>query len=584
MIRLALVLLALVMAQHAAAQDRAAVLLIGAEERDADFGDIAFEVLRLQRVLEARGMAVTALVNPAKPELERAALRFAEAAGRADRASVVALGRFVTTGPDRWLLPTAAGVPTSLGEAQETGLAMAPLRAAVLAGAEPGMLILGHEEGTGRPGSLLSYGTGTLPAGAEVPTALLSADEVGGVILRALRGDGTLGAQDVRAAGGRASGLPPEGIALAGSTVPNAAAREADAWTRASAAGTEAAYLTFLRDHPSGRFAAEARARLAALRADPTSRAEAAETALALDPGARREVQSDLVVLGFDTRGIDGVFGPGTRAAIRAWQRGRGLERTGFLDAPQLLALGRAADAERARRASEDARLWADTPATEAGYRAYLARFPEGRFAAEAREALERLERAAGEGAFFDEMTALGTIDALMRFLERYPEGELARRAERSLRALEAAEGVSRAEGLAWRRAARADTVAAYGAYLARFGEEGFFAADARAAIARLGGRDDGPVIQPPPLAPQLPDPAEERAAAGEEALGLDAIARRLIELRLAQEGFDPGSVDGSFDGAARAAIAAWQRAQGRTGTGYVSQGDLAGAILDALR
>jgi uncharacterized caspase-like protein len=63
------------------------------------------------------------------------------------------------------------------------------------------------------------------------------------------------------------------------------------------------------------------------------------ELALAADPAARRELQERLVRLGV-LRGVaDGIVGPVTRAAIRAWQTRRGFAPTGYLDVPQLAAL-----------------------------------------------------------------------------------------------------------------------------------------------------------------------------------------------------------------------------------------------------
>ncbi|MCA1788976.1 MAG: peptidoglycan-binding protein [Thioalkalivibrio sp.] len=64
--------------------------------------------------------------------------------------------------------------------------------------------------------------------------------------------------------------------------------------------------------------------------------AETIEEALGLDRAARREIQRRLVLLDLDTRGVDGIFGPGTRGAISNWQRIRGHAVTGFLDRGQL--------------------------------------------------------------------------------------------------------------------------------------------------------------------------------------------------------------------------------------------------------
>ena len=57
----------------------------------------------------------------------------------------------------------------------------------------------------------------------------------------------------------------------------------------------------------------------------------AAEAALGLDRAARQGIQQGLAAAGFDPGGADGVFGPGTRAALRAWQRTQGASATGYL-------------------------------------------------------------------------------------------------------------------------------------------------------------------------------------------------------------------------------------------------------------
>jgi peptidoglycan hydrolase-like protein with peptidoglycan-binding domain len=61
--------------------------------------------------------------------------------------------------------------------------------------------------------------------------------------------------------------------------------------------------------------------------------AVAGELALGLNAEQRRQVQIWLESLGFNPRGVDGQFGPGTRGAIRQFQRSKGVEETGFLSA-----------------------------------------------------------------------------------------------------------------------------------------------------------------------------------------------------------------------------------------------------------
>ena len=72
----------------------------------------------------------------------------------------------------------------------------------------------------------------------------------------------------------------------------------------------------------------------------------AIEAALGLDRAARRAIQGGLAAAGFDPGVADGQFGPGTRAALRAWQKAQGAAATGYLtetSAAELRAEGQAA-------------------------------------------------------------------------------------------------------------------------------------------------------------------------------------------------------------------------------------------------
>lgn len=63
------------------------------------------------------------------------------------------------------------------------------------------------------------------------------------------------------------------------------------------------------------------------------------EKELALTRTERREIQRRLVLLDYHTRGIDGVFGKGTRAAIGQWQQDNEQPVSGYLDLNQLIFL-----------------------------------------------------------------------------------------------------------------------------------------------------------------------------------------------------------------------------------------------------
>lgn len=66
-----------------------------------------------------------------------------------------------------------------------------------------------------------------------------------------------------------------------------------------------------------------------------TSGPAQAEAVLSLSRDQRRAVQAGLTRRGFDTRGVDGVFGRGTRNAIAAWQRANDMNATGYLTGAQ---------------------------------------------------------------------------------------------------------------------------------------------------------------------------------------------------------------------------------------------------------
>src|SRR5882757_2971678 len=108
-------------------------------------------------------------------------------------------------------------------------------------------------------------------------------------------------------------------------------------------------------DEAKQRADAEARQKAEAA-ADAAARkaaAETAETALQLTSADRQRLQMALTVLGFDTRGSDGVFGPRSREMIASWQRARSQPDTGFLSAAQPEALLRDASIETARKPAD---------------------------------------------------------------------------------------------------------------------------------------------------------------------------------------------------------------------------------------
>lgn len=311
------------------------------------------------------------------------------------------------------------------------------------------------------------------------------------------------------------------------------------AWRLAQREDSAEGYRSYLEDFPEGQHARAAQQRLSAIEAEPFYQARRAEERLDLSRDERRGIQRDLSILGFDTRGVDGIFGPGTRGAVKGWQADRGIEATGYLTAQQIArideqAAARAAELEReaeARRAEleeKDRLFWADMQGRgdEDSVRAYLERFPDGLFVDEAREALRRIEE------------------------------------QRAARAAES-------DRQAWAEAEAGGTIAAYRAYLERF-PGGAFSAEAESRLRRLEGESAraGAVAE---------------ARAEENAMNLNAVARRLAEARLAQIGLDTGRVDGRFDEDTRRALRRYQETRGLRVSGFLDEQTVVRLLADGV-
>lgn len=318
-------------------------------------------------------------------------------------------------------------------------------------------------------------------------------------------------------------------------------------WRAAEASGKRADYEAYLRRYPDGFFVEIARQRLG-IREDGTvgpdgpvvDPAIEAENALNLSRIRKRRVQEFLLALGFDPRGIDGLFGSGTRGALTRWQKARGFEATGYLTAPQLRQLrteGRRAidaarrEAERKRLQAEaaDNALWARTGASgrPRDLRAYLDTYPEGLHAAEARATLERI-------------------------------------AEKE------ADTTTRRDRRAFRRARGRDTAEAYRDYLGEF-PQGIFRDRALARLDEIEGAERDRANR-------------KRLRRIENGLGLSTTDRISVEQRLRVLGYDVGPQDGKFDKRTRSAIRGYQDSRGLRGTGFLDHPTLVRLVRDTTR
>ncbi|MDU8942670.1 peptidoglycan-binding domain-containing protein [Ovoidimarina sediminis] len=496
--------------------------------------DVSEEIDRVA-VIEAAddaGYEVLRLDDASARQLRQRFTGRYESLTEAERLIFIMAGQFVTDGDETWLLGTDAQRDVDIFDAGAQGLRLGALLQ--IMGEKPGdALLFLVPENTAETGPGLSAGIsiGEVPQGVSVVVG--DGATMTGLLIDDIYGGNRPVGAAVAESGGALEGygyLPRGGAAAAEAPDANLQATIAEftAWRAAQRIDTEAAYVDFLETYPNGRFSGEARARLAAVERSPEELAEAEEASLRLSRDARRSIQRNLSILGFDPRGIDGIFGRGTRSAIRQWQGAQGLQVTGYLTGNQITQIEDAAtqrsaelEAEAQRRQDEadraDSAYWRETGQgqTEAGLRDYLARYPDGLFSDLARDRLEDIEDA--------------------------------RRS--SVRA---------ADQQAWDEAAAADDARGYRGYLERF-PNGAYADAARGRLQEIEGT-------------RASEDAIEAARAEEANVVANPITRLLVERRLTQLGLEPGNADGQFDDDTRRAIRRYQRARDLPVTGYVTQ------------
>jgi formylglycine-generating enzyme required for sulfatase activity len=204
---------------------------------------------------------------------------------------------------------------------------------------------------------LVRPGTTAAPQAERLTVIAASgADEIASWDRRAQHGlftnnflDAVYGAADRREAGGNGDGR----VTLAElreylvDTMTRQARRDMGRVQRASLTGSDAKVLTSFEGGRTptrpqiGGAPATAPAPRMAVAVPPAApdAATVAEAALGLSVDQRRQVQAWLEALGFDPRGVDGQFGPGTRGAIRSFQRSKSLPESGFLSTEVITAL-----------------------------------------------------------------------------------------------------------------------------------------------------------------------------------------------------------------------------------------------------
>jgi len=536
----------LALAPQLALAEDAALIVVESDYRSLADVPGASRAGTLAQALEAAGFRVTSSLDRSVEDTLEAVADFRADAAGADRVLVFMSGHMVATARESYLLTRFAADPSDLNIGIQ-GVPLGPILDTLAD--HPGQAVLmlapsGDEiEGPGlAPGAVpdlpqgVTLVTGPLAGLMRVanevllvpgePPASALADPPRGVSVQGFVSDAL-------------PFLPADGVAPVVIEREGRADMEAAFWQVVETMATVDGFEAYLEAYPNGRFAGEARDAIDRIEGDAESRLVATEEALGLNREARRDIQRHLSILGFNPRGIDGIFGAGSRAAIAAWQRAQGYLATGYLDGEQLRALRQAgetraaeleaeAEARRAEQERLDRGYWRQTGrgGTEAGLRDYLERYPDGLFSDVARarlaeiEAEARAQTEAQERAFWDAVRAQDDAGAYQRYLELYPNGA--------------------------------------------------FAEAARARLDELTDADDR---------------SDEIAAAQaeEDRVAGNQISRLLIETRLAALGFDPGTIDGDFTQPTRRAIRQFQRARDLAVSGYVT-GETMAHLLSSRR
>ena len=317
-------------------------------------------------------------------------------------------------------------------------------------------------------------------------------------------------------------------------------------WRAAEKSGDAKDYQAYLERYPNGLFAEFARARLGlgkdeAVPEEPEVDPKIqAERDLQLSRARKRRLQEYLFALGHDPRGIDGLYGKGTRRAIIAWQRKNGMYNEGWLTEEQVALLteqGEAALEEQRRIAEEKRRI-----------------------------------REAEDNAYWSATGAKGTAPGYRAYLEKYPQGlhsKIARAAMAKIAEAEA-DAQARKERRAWRRAERRATAESYRDYLGEY-PQGIYRDEALAKLDAI-------------------ETAERDAALAakltkiENGLNLSPDDMLSVEQRLRFLGFEVGAVDGVFDERTRAGIKGYQNSREIEETGFLNRPTVVRLVRDTNR
>ncbi len=505
-----------------------------------NFADVenGSQVLAATRRLTETGYRVISASDATMAALQNAVGELEKALPDADRVVVVLSGAFLHNKTVTWFAPTDLRSP-SLAAVGFEGLSVQAILGYL--GQKPGgaVLFLASNGGQGT-GELISKGIGRLKAPQGVllvqgsPQGITDAINNQFLVQGRSLADAVQLSKDTITAQGYLSELstlnPTEEVVRGLSEAELKILAEAAYWRAVLDLSTIGGFNAYLQHYPKGEFVEGANARIQAIKdAQPQyTPEEQTEIDLNLTRNDRSRVQEQLSFLGYNTRGIDGLFGPATRNALKRWQSQNGQAASGFLTAQDMQKLRVQAEKRAKSLAIEaankqvaqdaaDAEFWRVTGANggEADYLAYLKKYPDGLYAAAARKRLQVFEVKKRDQA----------------------------------RASETAK---------WDAAIKTNTKKGYLAYLEAF-PNGAFADVARGRVAEIEKK-------------QADNVRIQAARAEEEKLPLNPSLRLLLERQLKKLKLTPGEVDGKFNKATRKALRRYQRSRGLEVSGYLTR------------
>jgi peptidoglycan hydrolase-like protein with peptidoglycan-binding domain len=496
------------------------------------------QVLTTTQTLAETGYRVIPVRDATMAGLQNAVAELEKSLPDADRVVVILSGAFLHNDTVTWFAPTDLRSP-SLAAVGFEGLSVQAILGYLAQKPGGAVLFLGSD-GVRGTGELIAKGIGHLkaPQGVLVvqgsPSGITDAINNQFLVKGRSLADAVQLSKDTIKAHGYLSELstlnPTDEVVRGLSEEELKILAEAAYWRAVLDLSTIGGFNAYLQHYPDGEFVEGANARIQAIKdAQPKyTPAEQTEIDLNLTRNDRSRVQEQLSFLGYNTRGIDGLFGPATRGALTRWQSQNGQEATGFLTAQHLQQLRVQAEKRAKKLAIEasrtqvahdaaDAEFWRVTGANggEADYLAYLKKYPDGLYAAAARKRLQafqvqkRNQARASETAKWDAAVKAKTKKGYLTYLEAYPNGA--------------------------------------------------FAEVARGRVSEIEKQ-------------QAQKARIQAARAEEEKLPLNPSLRLLLEQQLKKLKLAPGEVDGKFNKATRKALRRYQRSRGLEVSGFLTR------------